>query len=206
LEVTSSTDSGQTERLLDRIDHGDESALSRLLECHRSYVKRVVELRMDDELLARVDPSDVVQETQLMAANRIDGFLKHRGTSFRIWLRAETLARLVDVRRRHRAQKRSVRREIRLSDASSLSIAQQLLGGRPIDLLQKKETAARVREAINRLSEKDREIILLRHIEQLTNAEAAELLSITLGTARKRHGRAFRRLVQQLEEWDIISE
>ena len=194
--MASQFDSSETDRLLDRLDRGDKSALEHLLACHRDYVKRVVELRMDDALRARVDPSDVVQETQLMVMNRIDDYLQQRSTSFRVWLRQETIEKLIDVRRQHLAQKRNVKRDLRLSDASSRSIAQQLLGASPSRLLQRKELAAQVRDAIESLSEIDREVIMLRHIEQLTNVEVAEVLNIDAAAVRQRHGRAIRRLIR----------
>ena len=196
--MTSLSDSSETERLLHQLDHGDRSALEKLLSNHRDYVKRVVELRMEGALRGRVDPSDVVQETQLMVTNRIDDFLQRRPTSFRIWLRRKTLEKLVDVRRRHLAVKRDVRRDLRLSDASSISIARQLLADHPSHVQRRKELAQQVRVAIERLSELDREVVLLRHVEELTNAEVAEVLNIDPSTARKRHGRAIRHLGEQL--------
>jgi RNA polymerase sigma-70 factor (ECF subfamily) len=198
--LASQSDSSETDRLLDLLDRGDKSALEHLLACHRDYVKRVVELRMDDAIRARVDPSDVVQETQMMVMNRIDDYLQQRSTSFRVWLRRETMEKLTDVRRQHLAQKRSVKRDLRLSEASSLSIAQQLLAASPSRLLQRKELATQVRDAIESLSEIDREVIMLRHIEGLTNVEVAEVLNIDTAAVRQRHGRALRRLIQQLAE------
>jgi RNA polymerase sigma-70 factor (ECF subfamily) len=198
--MASQSDSSETDRLLDLLDRGDKSALEHLLACHRDYVKRVVELRMDDALRARVDPSDVVQETQMMVMNRIDDYLQQRSTPFRVWLRQETIEKLIDVRRQHLAQKRSVKRDLRLSDASSRSIAQQLFGASPSRLLQRKELAAQVRDAIESLSEIDREVIMLLHIEQLTNVEVAKVLNIDAAVVRQRHGRAIRRLIRQLAE------
>ena len=198
--MTSQYDSTVTDRLLARLDQGDRSALESLVALHRVYLKRLIDLRMTDELRGRVDPSDVVQETQLVVSQRIDDFLRRRTTTFRIWLRRTAMEKLVDVRRQHLAEKRSVRREVRLSDASSLAIAQQLLAGRPSEAMQRKELARQVRSAIQRLRELDREVLLLRYVEELSNAEVAELLDIDSATARKRHGRAIRRLGEQLSE------
>jgi RNA polymerase sigma-70 factor (ECF subfamily) len=196
--MASQSDSSETDRLLDLLDRGDKLALEHLLACHRDFVKRVVELRMDDAIRARVDPSDVVQETQMMVMNRIDDYLQQRSTSFRVWLRQETIEKLIEVRRQHVAQKRNVKRDLRLSDVSSRSIAQQLLGASPSRLLQRKELAAQVRDAIESLSEIDREVIMLRHIEGLTNVEVAEVLNIDTAAVRQRCGRAIRRLIRQL--------
>ena len=194
-----SSDSSETEALIRQIKDGDRTALDRLLTLHRDYAKRIVELRMEDELLARVEPSDVVQETQVVVADRIDDFLQRRPTSFRLWLRRETLEKLIDIRRHHLADKRSIRREVRLPNASSRSIAQRALNMPPSQAMLRKEIVQKVREAIESLGEMDREIILLRYVEELTNAEVAELLEIDPGTARKRLGRALRRLSARLD-------
>ena len=110
-------DSTQTENLLQRLDAGDRSALDQLLEAQRNYLRRVVDLRLEDELRGRVDPSDIVQETLLMVSQRMEDFLQRRPTSFRIWARRKALERLIDVSREHHAAKRSVRRQVMLSDA-----------------------------------------------------------------------------------------
>ena len=89
----------QTERLLELASQGDAQALEQLLSEHRPYLRRLIELRLDDDLHARVDPSDVVQETQIVAVRRIDEFLKRRPTSFRLWLRSKALEKLVEIRR-----------------------------------------------------------------------------------------------------------
>ena len=155
---------------------------------------------MEDELRRRIDPSDIVQEAQLAVSRKIQKFVQERPATFRIWLRSMALERLIDLRRRHLAQKRSVRREHHLANASSLAIAQHLFDGRPSQALRRKELAEQVREVIMQLGEMDREILLLRHVEDLSNAEAAEVLSIEPDTARKRLGRAMVRLTQMLAE------
>lgn len=204
--MTSQHDSTVTEQLLARLEQGDASALERLVALHRVYLKRLIDLRMEVELRVRVDPSDVVQETQLVVIQRIDDFLRRRPTSFRIWMRRKALEQLVNLRRRHLAAKRSVRRDLRLSDASTLAIARRLLADRPSQAMQRKELAQQVRSAIQRLSEIDREVLLLRHVEELSNIEVAELLELDPATARKRHGRAVRRLGEQLIESGVSLE
>jgi RNA polymerase sigma-70 factor, ECF subfamily len=204
--LTSLHDSTVTEQLLARLQQGDASALERLVDTHRAYLKRVIDLRMDDELRGRIDSSDVVQETQLIVTKRIDDFLRRRPTSFRIWMRRKALEKLVDLRRQHLAEKRSVRRDVRLSDASSLAIVSQLLTDRPSQAMLRKELAQQIRTAIERLSSIDRDVLLLRHVEELSNAEAAEVLEIDPATARKRHGRAIRRLHEQLIESGVSLE
>jgi RNA polymerase sigma-70 factor, ECF subfamily len=196
-------DTSETDRLLTQLEQGDRECLGRLLALHREYVRRVVELRMGDDLRGRVDPSDVVQETQLVVMRRIDDFLQRRPVAFRVWLRRKALEQIVDTRRHHLADKRSVRRQFHLSDASSLALAQQLMVSRPSQIARRKETAELLRAAIERMGETDREILLLRHIEELTNNEAAEALEIDPAAARKRHGRAIRRLGQLLADLDF---
>lgn len=196
-------DSNTTDDLLARLDHGDRSAFSPLIALHRNYLKKVIDSRMEPDLRRRVDPSDVVQEAQLAASQRIDYFLEKRPASFRIWLRSTALERLIDLRRRHLAEKRSVRRDRQLSDASSMALARHLLDGRPSQQIRRRELAEQVREAILDLAEFDCEILLLRQIEELSNAEAAEVLHIDPATARKRLGRAMIRLTDVLSKRGI---
>lgn len=111
-----STDTGQ---LLAAAERGNDSALERLLANHRDYLKRIVNNRIEPELRARLDPSDIVQETMLVASRRIDDYLARRPTSFRVWLRGKAVERLINERDRHQALKRDVRKEVSLNDVSS---------------------------------------------------------------------------------------
>jgi len=196
LDPSSSTE--QTEHLLERVSQGDTRALERLLANHRPYLRRLIELRMEDNLHARVDPSDVVQETQLVVIRRIDDFLERRPTSFRLWLRGKALEKLVDMRRHHLAQKRSVRRDVAISSVSSAAIAKHLCPARPSSVMQQHELARATHQAIAALSDLDREVLILRHGEGLMNAEVAEVLKIEPDAASKRYGRAVRRLCEKL--------
>ena len=202
--MTFSTDSDQTASLLDRVAAGNPAALEHLLQLHRPYLKRVVQLRLDPAVTARVDASDVVQETQIVIAKRIGDFIKRRPTSFRIWIRRKALEQLVDQLRRHvGAKKRSVYKEQHLSDISSIAIARKLLSDTPSKILQKIELQEQVRGLIEQLSENDREVLSLRHVEGLSNTEVADLLDIDPNTARQRYGRALRRFHRLLAESDI---
>lgn len=188
-----------TDSLLNRVAAGDARALGELLDLHRPYLRRVIDLRMQTELRTRVDPSDVVQETQCIAAQRIADFLQRRPTTFRIWLRRKALQQLEDERRRHVvAQKRSVRREHRFSSHSSAVIAHAIVGDHPGHAFSRAELVSQIKALIEELSDADREMLELRHAEGLTNAEAAELLNLDSDTARKRYGRALRRLDQKV--------
>jgi RNA polymerase sigma-70 factor (ECF subfamily) len=190
-------DSSQTRGLLDEVRAGHAAAIDQLLARHRAYLRRLVALRIDPQLQARVDPSDVVQEAQLEAARRLEGYLQNPALPFRLWLRQITYDRLLMLRRRHvEAARRSVQRDVALPDRSSLALARQLLasGSTPSERLSRRELARRVRQAMARLTETDRDILLLRNFEGLSNQEVAQLLGITLTAASQRYGRALLRL------------
>ena len=178
--------------------------MERLLETHRSYLKRVVQMRIEPALMARVDASDIVQETQVVIAKRIDDFIKRRPTSFRLWIRRKALEQLVDQRRRHvGAAKRSIYKEQDMSNLSSIAIARKLLSDTPSKILSKIELQDQVRSLIDQLSEKNREILTLRHAEGLTNNEAADVLGLDPNSVRQRYGRALRCLHQLLADNQI---
>ena len=193
----------ETRDLLDKLQAGEADALDRLFAQHGEYLRRVVELRLDGKLRRRVDPSDVVQETHLEVTRRIDDYLRRRPMSFRLWLRKTAHERLIMLYRRHvDAHRRALTREVSLPGRSSVALAGQLLAGgpSPSQEARRREMAERVREAVDRLTEGDREIILMRNFEELTNQEVAELLQINPVAASKRYGRALLRLRDALVE------
>jgi len=192
--------STETDQLLRSIAGGDAGALNRLLGEHRDYLRRLLEARMEPGFRQRVDPSDIIQEALHVATNRIDDYLERRPTSFRLWLRRKTLERLVDARRKHFAQKRAIDRESPLTDASSMAIARHLMTERPSVVLMRQELCDQVRDAMLTLTASDREILVLRNVEQLTNVEVAQLLEIDQKTASKRYGRAILRLSEQFSQ------
>jgi RNA polymerase sigma-70 factor (ECF subfamily) len=190
-------DCAETQRLLEQVGAGDRLAFEQLFTRHRPFLRQVVELRLDPRLRARVDPSDVVQETQLEAFRRLGDYLERRPMPFRLWLRKTACERLLMAQRHHAgAARRAVGREVPLPDASSLQLAQQLLAGgsTPSQRLDREEVAGRVRQALALLSENDREILLLRNLEMLSNQEAANVLQIDPAAASQRYGRALLRL------------
>ena len=170
--MSHSESSAETERMIRNIEAGEPAALEELLSLHRGYIRKVAELRMEDALRSRVDPSDIVQEVSMSVTLRINEFLSEKPVSFRIWLRGQTLDQITRARRHHLAGRRSVKKEYRINDASSISIAQHLLAGRPSQIVRQKELAEQVRAAIASMAEIDREILILRHIEELTTDEA----------------------------------
>jgi RNA polymerase sigma-70 factor, ECF subfamily len=190
-----------TVELLSRVRTGEQAAFEGLFARHRPWLRQLVEWRLDDRLNARLDPSDVVQETQLEAYRRLDDFLQREPMPFRLWLRKTLDERLMMLERRHlRASSRSVERERLPADGKSAWLVERLTGGGPTasQVLVRDELAQRVREAIAGLPEMDREILLMRTFEALSYDEVAYLLRIDEQAARKRHGRALLRLHEAL--------
>jgi RNA polymerase sigma-70 factor (ECF subfamily) len=200
-------DSADTQRLLERVRAGDRQAFEELFARHRPHLHQLVELRMDPKLRARVDPSDVVQETQLEAFRRLADYLERRPMPFRLWLRKTAHERLLKIRRHHLgAAQRAVQREVALPDHSSLLLAQQLIapGSTPSEQFDRREAARLVRQAMAQLSEVDREILLMRNFEGLSNQEVAQVLQIDPATASQRFGRALLRLRKLLLESGLM--
>jgi RNA polymerase sigma-70 factor, ECF subfamily len=190
-------DSSETSRLLDQVRDGLPGGLDRLLTHHRPYVRQVVALRLDPQLRARVDPSDIVQEAQMEAVRRLDGYLQQPPMPFRLWLRQLAYDRLLMVRRKHAgAAQRSVERETALPDQSSAALGEHLLArsASPSEQVTKTELARRVQNALAHLPEADRELMLMRNFEGLSNQEVAKVLQILPATASQRYGRALLKL------------
>jgi RNA polymerase sigma-70 factor (ECF subfamily) len=200
-------DSAATRALLEGIRRGDARALESLLERYRPELRAFVESHFDPRLRARVDPSDIVQETQMEVVRRMDDFLAHQPMPFRLWLRKKAMDRLLNLRRDHLARaRRSVAREQALPDRSSLLVAGPLLARAPSpsQQLQARERAERISRAVACLAHADREILLLRHAEDLPFEEISCLLDIEPAAARKRFGRALIRLQKALREEGLL--
>jgi RNA polymerase sigma-70 factor (ECF subfamily) len=183
--------------LLERLDTGEAEAWEQLLCQHRDELWHQVDLRLDRRLRRRVDPSDVVQETQLEATRRLPDYLARRPMPFRLWLRKLAQERLIMAHRQHAgAACRSVGRDVPLLVASSTVPGQQVAarGSSASQGLRRQEEVSRVRQAVAELSEADREMVLMRNFEQLTNQQAAAVLGIDPATASQRYGRALLRL------------
>jgi RNA polymerase sigma-70 factor (ECF subfamily) len=180
----------------DRLEAGGDHGLAEAFEHFRPRLRRMVDLRMDARLAGRVDASDVIQETYLDAARQLRLYLARPEVSVFVWLRRLAWERMLSTSRRHlEAQKRDVHRELNLPDESSVLLARSLLdGGSPSGELVLEELRDEVRRAVARLPETDREAILLRHFEGLTNKEIAEALGLTAPAATMRYGRALLRL------------
>jgi RNA polymerase sigma-70 factor, ECF subfamily len=186
------------EDLLTRARAGDERALADLLGRHLAAIRRAIQLRLDRRLAARVDASDVVQETYLEASRRLADYLAGENMPFALWLHWLAREQVLMCHRRHlAADKRAVDREIAYLPADSSA---QFVGGilgkgsSPSRHLAAAELAERLRCALGQLDEEERDLILWRHFEQLTNRETAQLLHITDAAASKRYVRALERL------------
>jgi RNA polymerase sigma-70 factor (ECF subfamily) len=202
-------DSDQTRGLLEAVGRGDRQALSRLLERYRPDMQAFVELHLDPQLRARADPSDVVQEAQLEVVRRMDDYLSRRPMPFHLWVRKTAYQRLVDLQRRHRGRaRRAVGREVALPDRSSLLVAGPLVsrGPSPSQEAQAREFAERVGRVVAGLAETDRDILAMRHAEDLSYEEIGCLLDIEPAAARQRYGRALIRLQKALAARGLLKE
>jgi RNA polymerase sigma-70 factor, ECF subfamily len=191
----------EPEGLLGRVRQGDGSALGALWDVYRPRLKRMVQLRLDSRLVARVDDSDVLQETFLDAQRQLQAYLREPKTAFYVWLRRLAAERLANIHRQHLgAECRTVRREVSMPEDSSLLLARQLISGTstPSQRQRQEDLAQRMQRAIKRLPPDDREIILMRHFEEMPNGEVAEALGLSDSAATMRYGRALKRLRQLL--------
>jgi RNA polymerase sigma-70 factor, ECF subfamily len=200
-------DTTTEEELLDAARNGDESALAVLVERHRDRLERMVRLRMDRRLQGRVDPADVVQEAYLAVRGKFAQYQADPRLPFFLWLRLEVGQKLVDVHRFHLgAQMRDAGQEVSLHrgalpQASSLSLAEHLLGKLTTasQAAMRAELKLRVQEALNSMAPHDREVLILRHFEELNNAEVAQILGIKPSAAINRYVRALKRLKDVFE-------
>jgi RNA polymerase sigma-70 factor (ECF subfamily) len=201
----------QTETLLRAARGGDADAINRLLEKHRGPVRRLVEMRLDRKVQRRVDVSDVVQDVMIEASGRLDKYLDDPVMAFHLWMRQIAWDRIIDTYRRHRVSaKRNMDREQPMSvpagaNHSTMELAVQLCdpGLTPAAAATQRELADQVESVIELLGDQDREIILMRHYEHLSNLEIAEVLKLNPPAASMRYLRALRRLRELLEEHQV---
>jgi RNA polymerase sigma-70 factor (ECF subfamily) len=202
-------DSAETCRLLDEVRSGDKTAFERLFARHRPGLLEFVSRRLDPRVRARLDPSDIVQETQLEAYRRMDDYLERRPMPYHVWLRKTAYERLLKLRRHHvEAARRSVVREFGLPDRSSLLLARPFLDRRssPSQQLARGDLTRRVRQALAELPERDREVLLMRIVDELPYREIGHILDLDPAAARKRHGRALLRLRQVLRDAGLLED
>lgn len=210
----------QTAALLDRLrksppspsqtdSHpGNDEALGELFTLYRERLWRMLLVRLDHRLASRVSPDDVLQETFLDVARRIDEYLADPAVPFYVWLRFLTVQRMLMIQRAHLgSQMRDVNLELSKSNgkmpaASSDSMAGQLVSRltSPSQAAIRHELQARLRAALDEMDPLDREVLALRHFEELGNNEVAQVLGISKDAASKRHVRALRRLKDVLAD------
>jgi RNA polymerase sigma-70 factor (ECF subfamily) len=198
--------SSQTNRVLEQASRGDVQILGELLMRHRDRLKRMVALRLDRRLQGRIDPSDVIQEACLEASKRLPEYIRNPSMPFFLWIRFLTGQKLVTLHRHHLGvQMRDAAQQVSLyhgvlPEASSAALALQLLGHetRASEAAIRAEIKIRVHEALDSMAPLDREVLALRHFEQLSRAEIAQVLGVSESAAGKRYIRALERLKQIL--------
>jgi RNA polymerase sigma-70 factor (ECF subfamily) len=197
------TDAPRTEtHLLRQIEGGDERALVELFARHRERLKRMVRLRLDRRLQGRVDPSDVIQEAHIEVLRRAGEYVRAPSMPAFLWLRFLTGERLLHAHRRHLgAQMRDAGQEVSLHrgafpEATSVSLAALLLGKltSPTRAAQRAEMQLRLQDILNQMDPIDREVLTLRHFEELSNSETAKVLGLEKTAASNRYIRALKRL------------
>jgi RNA polymerase sigma-70 factor (ECF subfamily) len=187
---------------IEQLKGGDRGALAEFFGKHRDRLRRMVELRLDPRLRGRLDASDVVQDAFLDVARDLEAYLADPKLPPLLWLRLHVGRRLTTLHRQHLGTRmREAGREISLyhgalPEASSAALASMLLGRHtsPTQAAQRAERMLRVQEALNSLDPIDREVLALRHFEQLSRSEAAVVLGISQEAGAKRYFRALKRL------------
>lgn len=193
--------------LIERARAGDEKALAELFEGHRSRLRQMVDIRLDRRLRTRVDASDVLQEAYVNLARKLESYRRNEDLPFFLWLRLVTGECIIDLHRRHlQAGKRNAALEVSLHQGpmpvtDSYSLAAQLLGKNSTasEKLMRAEAQVELQEALDSMEAIDREVIVLRSLEQLSNTEAAQVLDVDPQVVSTRYYRALRRLKEILE-------
>lgn len=192
----------QTHELLDLARDGDDGAAGRLLERHRESLRRMADMRLDAKIRQRVDASDIVQEALIEVNRRLPTYLENPVMPFHLWVRQIMTDRLIDAHRRHRVSKK---RTVDLEQApvvaanldhSTIQFGNQVTDGEltPAAAAIQNEMQRKFEAAIEEMDDQDQEIIVMRHFENLTNQEVAQVLGLTEPAASMRYLRAMRRL------------
>jgi RNA polymerase sigma-70 factor (ECF subfamily) len=199
-------DSRNPTELLERAAGGDQTAVEQLFSMYRERLKSMVRLRLSRRLQGRVDDSDVLQEAYLDLSRKLPEYLQNQELPFFLWLRHITGLKLSEIHRRHLGtQLRDVDREVSLHrgalpEANSVSLAAHLLGTltSPSEAAVRAEQRLYVQEAINSMDPIDREVLALKHFEQLSISEIATVLELSRAGAGSRYLRAIKRLKDAL--------
>ena len=194
------------ESLLSALKSNHEESFAEFFETARQRLARIVQFRLDYRLRGRVSESDVIQETYVRAVKRLDRYINQPEVPFFVWLRSELHQKLIEVHRMHfGAEKRDIRKEQVVHRANtgqtSIALAAHLVGQMTSasQLLERAEQIEALQLALDEMNEVDREVIALRHFEELSNVETAEILGIESSAASKRYLRALKRLREIFE-------
>jgi RNA polymerase sigma-70 factor (ECF subfamily) len=206
MEGVFATDPDRT--TVERAARGENGAWQELVAQYRDRLRRMVVLRIDPRLQGRVDPSDVLQDVFLEATGQLRDYLQKSTLPFYLWLRLKTGDRVQRLHRFHlKTKSRDVSREVslfhgHLPEASTTALAEHLLGsdGEVVHDAIRLEQLALVRNSLQQLDELDREVLVLRHFEQLETQDVALVLGISTMAAAKRYFRALARLKTVLNE------
>ena len=188
------------EEVINKLIEGGDAAVAELFSEFQPRLERMVEFRLDRRLRGRVDSLDIIQEAYIEIARRIRDYTSNPTVAFYVWVRQITWQTLVSVHRRHLGQKRHPNMEVRLNrknpNETTFSIAEALVGQltSPSGAARRQEDYDQLREALSTMDDTDREVLALRHFEQLGNNEVAEILEISRTAASNRYVRAIKRL------------
>jgi RNA polymerase sigma-70 factor (ECF subfamily) len=204
----SGEDARDDDELRRRLEQGDERALVELFTRHRERLRRMVRLRLDRRLQGRIDSSDVLQEAHVEVARRAREYLEQQTMPPYLWFRFLTSQALLALHRHHfGSRKRDPAQEVSLRpqgppQATSISLAEMLLGRltSPTIAARRAEMQLRLQELLNTMEPLDREVVALRHFEELSNSEVAQVLGLSKTAASNRYLRAMGRLKKLLEE------
>lgn len=191
----------EVDRLLDEARRGDGVARQRLLDLHRDKLRRMIGFHLDPRLAARVDPSDVVQEALAEADRKLDDYLRDRPIPFYPWLHRLAKEKLIQAHRHHVGyRRRSIEREVSRGEDGSAGPVEQLVERlisnetSPSGHLLRAELIERMYGALDGLKDKDREVLVMCYLEQLSFREIAAILGLNEGAVKVRHFRALDRL------------
>src|SRR3954463_2855880 len=195
MEASSISQDPRELELIRRAGQGDTAGLDGLLERYRPRLRRMIKLRLDRRLQGRVDPSDVIQEAYVEVSRGLPEDLRDPSLPFFLWLRLMTGQKLALAHRQHLGvQARDAGREVSLyrgalPEATSAALAAQLIGQQtsPSHAAARIELKIRLQVALNSMEQLDREVLALRHFEQLTNVETARALGISETAACNRY-------------------
>jgi RNA polymerase sigma-70 factor (ECF subfamily) len=200
-------ETGDVQALLDRLQAGDQHALGELFSRYRDRLARMIQFRLDGRLKGRVATSDVLQEAYIDALKRLPHFQADPGMPFLVWLRWVTMQRLIEVHRQHLgARMRDAGREVAFDPGDNLAASSAMIAEfagdltSPSQAAQRAEAVAELQRALEGLEPTDREVLALRHFEELSNQETAAVLGIQPAAASKRYVRALERLKDALEQ------